>query len=167
LVLKRLGLYTLLFVVGFHLVGHLAVFKLKQILIFIEMDNNEGEKKETFVVDPLFYKSNLRRHGKEIVIHGKMYDIKSTKHKGGKIIITAIHDIKEESLFQRLSNYLSASDDDKQASKSLSRLFKLDFFSPQSQVCFYNFSTYILYPDLIESTLSGFREFTTPPPQYI
>lgn len=72
------------------------------------------------------YYENLKDEGKEILLNGKLYDIKSVSIVNGRAKIKAIHDEKEESVLIRIVHFVKHSNSNqKQIPASLAQLMLL------------------------------------------
>jgi len=165
LLVKRFFVYILLAFFAFHIAGYLAVFKIRQWRINAEMDKSQRNI-ESFVVSIRYYHSHLLRQGKEIIWQGKLYDIKTKRFSHNKVYLKAIKDTKEHSLIGQLANFLKAKDKNGDAAtKSFSKLLKLEFLTNRVDSKFFGFSL-VKYPNqIIKKPLSGFLGFISPPPQ--
>lgn len=84
------------------------------------------------------YYENLKDGGKELLLNGNLYDIKSVTIIKGKVKIKAIHDTKEQNLLLRLVQFIKhSSSNQKQIPKSLTQLMLLCYLPQQGASIFF------------------------------
>jgi hypothetical protein len=95
----------------FNLFGYYFVFKCDQIGVKREMKGMisngalRGQFIEVLVINPDTDRDFKMTDKDEILYHGKMYDVISTKTSGTSVIFRCINDTKEEQLLARYDKY--------------------------------------------------------------
>jgi len=97
----------------FNIFGYYFVFKCDQIRVKIEMKGmiSNGSFRDTyeevFLVNPTTDRDFKMIDKDEIMFHGKMYDVISSKTLGSSVIFRCINDTREEQLLARYDKYSS------------------------------------------------------------
>lgn len=97
----------------FNISGYYFVFKCDQIRVKQEMKGMmsrrsfSSQNEEVLVINPSTDRDFKMTDKDEILYHGKMYDVISTKTSGTSVIFRCINDTKEEQLLSRYNTYSS------------------------------------------------------------
>lgn len=123
---------------------------------------------ETLIIPASYFLKHQEKDGKEIRWDGKMFDIKFVKKQGDELIVYAIHDTKEESLFRKLSGFTEGDSNHKNMQdRGVSRVLKLEFVI-QSNIDLQNLLLEFFYnPIKTCQTLPGFANKPFEPPQIV
>lgn len=153
--MRKLSAFFLLAVMLFYSGGYFALFKIRQWNIHMEMDQRTYSV-ETIRVTYKYYIYHTLRQGKEILLNGMLYDIKAKEISGNQVILKAKFDKKENTLISQLAHFLKDRDHKgNHASKSLTKILKLDFFSCGASNCIYTVYKVYSYPILNPALLAG------------
>ena len=127
--MKRTIAYILLLLLGFQAGGYFLVFKWKQWGIQEEMDRSR-EIPEVLQMPLGYFQARKERGGREIRWQGKMYDIRSCRIVGDKVVLKAVQDRKEQKLLAGFSNYMKEKDEDAGSkAPSVFKLLKLEWLN--------------------------------------
>jgi len=95
----------------FNLFGYYFVFKCDQVRVKGEMkammrsSSFQAHSQEIIILDPATDRDFKMIDKDEILYHGKLYDIITTRNSGSSIIINCVNDTKEEQLLARYNKY--------------------------------------------------------------
>ncbi len=106
------------------------------------------------------------KDGKEILINGRMFDIKSSKSAGdGKISFTGLYDDEETSLVKEISK--NQQNENNAGGKLLAQLFQLlsSTFNNTAQEIFIPSLNSNPFPVMAQQLPSRFKTILSPPPQ--
>lgn len=127
----------------FNLFGFYAAYWAKKLLIKQEMQNNFAttERKEIIMFSFSFTEySRLQKldRGKEFILNGMMYDIRSRFIENNRVVIFAEVDKKETSLIEELNDWLTDKPGNKDASNQqwLAYMFGKYFYVNEKLILF-------------------------------
>jgi hypothetical protein len=95
----------------FNLFGYYFVFKCDQVRVKGEMkammrsSSFQAHSREIIILNPATDRDFKMIDKDEILYHGKLYDIISTRNSGSSIIINCVNDTKEEQLLASYNKY--------------------------------------------------------------
>ena len=107
------------------------------------------------------------RSGKEIMVEGKLFDVKSISYKeDGTAVITGLFDEEETALVQQLQK--NQKENNSQGTKQLAQLFQLMLVMPEypqenNSLSFLLSNT--RFPVIESAPVAAFKTILTPPPQ--
>jgi ASC-1-like (ASCH) protein len=107
------------------------------------------------------------KEGKEILVNGRMFDVKRSEHSGNdKIIFTGLYDDEETLLVNQVKK--NQQNDSNTGSKLLAQFFQLlqaTNNSVSGEIFFFSFSNNNYFPGQEHRPTSQFIAILTPPPQ--
>ncbi len=119
--LRKISAFGLLLLLAIPLFFSVALLVKQKLVQHLREERFDTELLETVVVSPgEFY---WVKKGKEVIIGDKLFDVKSYKTEGNKILLTGFFDVKESSLVQHIKEL--AEQDDKSSNPFNLQVIKL------------------------------------------
>ena len=119
--------------------GSVWWFKIKQTMLQMERSErllNSASSLVTILVSEKEFIDYSLNDGEEIILQGKLYDIKQIERVEGKIKLTALNDSEEENLILSFMRFIRSSNkNSKQIPIPLTNLLLLTYIAPTS-TCF-------------------------------
>lgn len=101
---KQITALGLLLLAALPLILSVGIFIKQKIVHYQRRERFETEQVQTITVSA--EKIYWINHGKEILVNGKLFDVKSFKTAGADIILTGFYDDKEDKLVNHVSNLM-------------------------------------------------------------
>ena len=169
LFLKKI-VYLLVFLNFFMLLGgFLLVYKIQQYFIYVEMSNtinNKLKKTEKISLPYSDYQKN-KIDSREILINGKLYDIRSARLKGSIVELQVINDSREEKILDNIKELVNNSSKSKNhLPDHLLKWLNLVYICPVSvSNLFIKYSSACI-PPFSELIVSHKSDICSPPPKF-
>lgn len=110
----------------------------------------------------------VRKGGDELLVGGKMYDIKSLVHKDNFIDIAAISDADEDNIITKIEKILGKGQSDKRSSEELMKLLSLFYIgTPLQRLCLFCSHGAMEYGSCTIGISCSYIPVTSPPPWVI
>ncbi len=174
--LKILFAWTMLTLMAYNIVGYFLLYFLSERENRIEMQEAfEGTNESELVLITFMNtahntsESFIRKNNHEIIVEGKIYDVKNEYTKNGTTYFYCINDSKEEQLNEMLSNTIqsstaSESDHPNTTKFSFNNILSEFIFSKNSS-SFSMGSSVLISSFIIVYTSEGADEIIPPPPR--
>ncbi len=168
--MKRLGYLALILLLILQSGGILLFYHLQQSAVRYQMQEEIRLKETVFEKLTLskteFDKNRINSH--EVLLNGKMYDIKSIHYNGSKVTLIALNDKGEENIIRKIKSYLAQSSRRQTIPDHFNKFFSIIYLLPvydhtslnsQNEQTFFSYCTAVL--------LSRTISITSPPPELV
>jgi hypothetical protein len=166
--LKKTGHILLLFIFLLQAGGILLIYQLRQCQAYGEMSeklNASGTQFQKISLSLREYQKS-KTGARELLIDGKLYDIKSEKISGSTIELLVINDSKEEGIWNEIKSYFNRSKQNDNFPQQLCQLLLLTYIAPEAEeLVFLSPSKTISFTELTVYSESCFFTITSPPPE--
>ena len=166
----------MLMLMTYNIVGHFFLYLLSERENRMEMEETLEETNESDLVLFTFAKtahntfdSFIRKNNHEIIVDGKIYDVKNEYTKNGTIYFYCINDSKEEQLNKMYSENVQSDtapvNDHRNTAKFSSKNIISEFIFSKSISFFSIISSFLISTFIAGYTYTGIDDIIPPPPR--
>jgi hypothetical protein len=164
---KQITALGLLLLVAMPLILSVGIFIKQKLIQLQRRERFETELVQTITVPA--EKIYWVKQGKEILLNGKLFDVKSFKTAGDNIILTGFYDHKEDKLVKHITNLIHDDDDSRRPPNQF--IIKFLCFPVYKDVTVFTLQSnwqiiHHQFPDYTEALSSPDFAAALPPPKY-
>lgn len=148
--------------------GFMLIYKIQQHQVQIEMQStlskDHVETEKIILSNSDFQKNKI--NSREIILLGKLYDIRSVIHTGKDVELQVINDTREENILEKISNLVrNTGNGHDQLPNCLVQLLTMEFICPEPSCHFFNNDPTTCSHQFNELIISVTSNVVSPPPE--
>lgn len=110
----------------------------------------------------------VKKGSDELLMNGKMYDVRSVAHNSGTIDIVAICDVEEDDIISKMEKLLKQGSGEKRSSDQLIELLSLFYVGSSCHISYFCYQQQpLLFGTMCSNVLDAFFAVSAPPPRVI
>ncbi|WP_133162449.1 hypothetical protein [Flavipsychrobacter stenotrophus] len=110
----------------------------------------------------------VKKGSDELLMNGKMYDLRSVVHNSDTIDIVAICDVEEDDIISKMEKLLKQGSGDKRSSDQLIELLSLFYVGSSCHISYFCYQQQpLLFGCMHSNVLDAFFAVSAPPPRVI
>ena len=164
---KKITAFGLLLLVAIPLFFSVAVLVKQKIIHYLREERFDTELLQTIAASPEEF--HWVKQGKEIMIEGKLFDVKSYKTEADKVLLTGFFDDKEDNLLLEIKNITHPKNEPNSPINQLVAKFIFTTVYNESTLFYFQNPWYIVtsqFSTYTEVILKGYGATAIHPPEY-